>query len=326
MCIALQKDSSIPAYKQIYNQISNLILDGTLSPGEQLPTERELSMALGTTRGTVKSAYSLLKNEGKISVRQGSGSYVAHKNHEGVISSAQQSISQLLDMFPPSIIGANELMAIFQSELKSRYIDQHIVRVAWIDCCIECLRMAEEQISELTNAKCTGIVLSDLMKDPIQLTKNYDLIVTTDSHYETVTRLLPNRWDILEKVTLELSIKSAVAIAQIKSNVRVMELCNDQFFKNIMSEQLKSFNNLKNVVCMTNDDSDDAIKRQLKKSDVLILCKVYADCAKKNIIQAIQRFEASGGQIIYFEYRLDKGSLLHFEECVRQITEEQSGL
>ena len=324
--IVLQQDSTIPTYRQIYNQISDMISTGKLPPGERLPTERELSIDIGTTRGTIKSAYTLLKNEGKITARQGSGSYVAQKNHDGAIHSARQSICQLLDMFPESTIGSNELLALFQEELKRRRFSNRVIRVAWIEGCIECLHMAEEQISNVENAQCTGIILNDLKRNPVQLSKDYDLIVTTDNHYEIVTRLLPHKWDILEKVTLDLGINSAIEIAQIKSGARVMELCNDQFFKNIMREQLQGFDNLRHVVCLTNADSDDAIKRQLKKSDVLIICKVYADYAKKNILQAIKRFEAGGGQIIYFEYKLDKGSLLHFKECVHHIMEEKSGL
>ena len=322
--IALRKGNATPAYKQIYQQFSDHILDGSLAPGERLPTERELSEELGTTRSTVKAAYSLLKNEGKITVRQGSGSYVAYKNHDGALHSARQSIIQLLNLFPESIIDPNELLAVFQSELKQRHSSQRTVHVAWIDCCIECLQVANEQISGIPHLKCTSIILSDLMNDPIQLSKNFDLIVTTENHYEVVTRLLPHKWDILEKVTLDLSINSAIAIAQIPSSAHVIELCNDQFFKHIMQEQLQGFDNLKNVTCLTNDDSDDTIKRQLKKADVLIICKVYADYAKKTILQAIHRFQESGGQIIYFEYKLDKGSLLHFEECVRQLAEEQT--
>lgn len=62
--ITLNTASSEPYYKQIYNRIRNAIANGTLKPGDRIPSERALTKELGLARGTVKSAYSLLAAEG----------------------------------------------------------------------------------------------------------------------------------------------------------------------------------------------------------------------------------------------------------------------
>ena len=53
-----------------------LILDGRVAVESRLPAERTLATALGISRATVTAAYDQLREEGYISSRQGSGSWV----------------------------------------------------------------------------------------------------------------------------------------------------------------------------------------------------------------------------------------------------------
>jgi DNA-binding transcriptional MocR family regulator len=63
-----------PAYRGIADGLRSLISDGRIPPGTRLPSERELTAALGVSRTTVTRAYDLLKERGYVSSRQGSGS------------------------------------------------------------------------------------------------------------------------------------------------------------------------------------------------------------------------------------------------------------
>ena len=63
-----------PAYLGIADGLRLLISDGRIAPGTRLPSERELTGALGVSRTTVTRAYALLKERGYIASRQGSGS------------------------------------------------------------------------------------------------------------------------------------------------------------------------------------------------------------------------------------------------------------
>jgi GntR family transcriptional regulator len=53
-----------PAYVQIVDQLGEGIASGRLSPGEKLPTERELSAELGVSRMTVRQALNVLTARG----------------------------------------------------------------------------------------------------------------------------------------------------------------------------------------------------------------------------------------------------------------------
>jgi GntR family transcriptional regulator/MocR family aminotransferase len=62
--------------RQIYRQIRQAILDGTLARGTRLPATRDLASRLSVSRNTVSVAYEWLTAEALISGRHGAGSFV----------------------------------------------------------------------------------------------------------------------------------------------------------------------------------------------------------------------------------------------------------
>ncbi|MBB6566107.1 PLP-dependent aminotransferase family protein [Kribbella sandramycini] len=66
-----------PLYVLLAARMRQLIDDGELPPGVLLPPDRTLAEALAVGRTTVVAAYDLLRSEGRITRRQGSGTRVA---------------------------------------------------------------------------------------------------------------------------------------------------------------------------------------------------------------------------------------------------------
>ncbi|TCO47567.1 DNA-binding transcriptional MocR family regulator [Kribbella antiqua] len=66
-----------PLYVLLAGRLRRLIDDGELPPGVLLPPDRALAGALAVGRTTVVAAYELLRSEGRITRRQGSGTRVA---------------------------------------------------------------------------------------------------------------------------------------------------------------------------------------------------------------------------------------------------------
>ncbi len=67
---------SPPAYRDLTDQIRLLILDGRITSGVRLPSERELAAATGVSRTTTTRVYSELREAGMLRSRRGSGSVV----------------------------------------------------------------------------------------------------------------------------------------------------------------------------------------------------------------------------------------------------------
>lgn len=65
-----------PLYAQLAERLRAAIAAGDLSPGELLPSVRQLAGKLRLNPGTVVQAYRDLEGAGLVELRQGSGTYV----------------------------------------------------------------------------------------------------------------------------------------------------------------------------------------------------------------------------------------------------------
>ncbi|MBW4036261.1 MAG: FadR family transcriptional regulator [Proteobacteria bacterium] len=81
-------------YRQIADQISDLIAAGTYPPGSYLPAERDLSASLGVSRSSVREALIALEVIGLVDVRVGDGVQVRALPPEPVPSPARASLMQ----------------------------------------------------------------------------------------------------------------------------------------------------------------------------------------------------------------------------------------
>ena len=82
MTVLIDNKSGIPIYDQIYSQIKDQIISGSLSPDEMLPSIRSLAKDLRISFITTKRAYEELEKEGFIYTVPAKGCYVAQKNTE----------------------------------------------------------------------------------------------------------------------------------------------------------------------------------------------------------------------------------------------------
>ena len=76
----LHQDDPAPVYVQIERRIRMGVADGTLQPGDHLPSVRDLARQLGLSPNTVGRAYADLSREGVIMARAGGGSEIAARD------------------------------------------------------------------------------------------------------------------------------------------------------------------------------------------------------------------------------------------------------
>lgn len=75
--VHVERERDERLYRQVYNELMQLIRSGRLRPAARLPSSRMLAQELGVARNTVLVALEHLMSEGYIETRRGHGTYVA---------------------------------------------------------------------------------------------------------------------------------------------------------------------------------------------------------------------------------------------------------
>ena len=70
-------DTGVPIYVQLREQFLRAMGSGTLKPGDQMPTMRQVAVALKVDLNTVRRAYEELERLGAVELVRGRGSFVA---------------------------------------------------------------------------------------------------------------------------------------------------------------------------------------------------------------------------------------------------------
>lgn len=79
--------STIPTYRQVYEDLHPAIKTGAFQRGDRLPSETELGERYNTSRITVAKAVNELQLQGLVSRRAGSGTHVLAPELRAVMSS-----------------------------------------------------------------------------------------------------------------------------------------------------------------------------------------------------------------------------------------------
>jgi GntR family transcriptional repressor for pyruvate dehydrogenase complex len=79
-------------YEQIVQQIEESILKGDLTPGSQLPAERELAEQFGVSRTAVREAIKALQEKGLVDAFPGRGTFVTN----GTSNSMRRSLDRII--------------------------------------------------------------------------------------------------------------------------------------------------------------------------------------------------------------------------------------
>ena len=77
MWLDIDYNSGEPICRQAVAQIKLMVVNGSLKPGDRLPSIRELSRDLRINPTTVSRIYNELCHEGVIALRQGQGAFVS---------------------------------------------------------------------------------------------------------------------------------------------------------------------------------------------------------------------------------------------------------
>jgi len=91
--------SGVPVYRQIIDQILGGIASGSLRPGDQLPTVRQLAVDLAINPNTVVRAYRELEIRRVLDTQQGVGTFITAEPVRADDAERQRQLDQLVGEF-----------------------------------------------------------------------------------------------------------------------------------------------------------------------------------------------------------------------------------
>jgi GntR family transcriptional regulator len=91
----IDRQSSKPAYAQVVDEFSHLILSGSLGADEQIPSVRSLALEVGINPNTIQKAYGILEQAGLTYAVAGVGRFVSPAARELIKQSRHNSLGSL---------------------------------------------------------------------------------------------------------------------------------------------------------------------------------------------------------------------------------------
>jgi GntR family transcriptional regulator len=86
-----------PTYLQLAQQVRRALIQGVLSPGDRLPTAREVVNALTINPNTVLKAYAELERDGLVISRPGLGTFITDAAPAPIAGAVQRRLRPGLD-------------------------------------------------------------------------------------------------------------------------------------------------------------------------------------------------------------------------------------
>ena len=326
LIINVDKNSNKYLYKMIADQIAEAVKNGTLKPGEKLPTERELSETLNIARGTINKAYAELENNHVIDIVQGSGSFVSKDkamNSEDRKKIAVEYIDKILTRLESMNFSQGEIVALFNNVISSKENKLKKINIAAIDCNPESLATFKEQFSSFDNIAVEMFLLDEVIKysNPEKVFEDYDIIVTTVSHYEQVVSRIHSLRDRLFKIVLSPTQETIIKITNASKGYKIGVIARSNNFKRLILNRMESMSIDMTKVGFAFEDDEAKVDKLLLEMDVLIVPH-FLLLNNQKLTKQLHYFRARERTVIDFQYQIERGSLIYIEERIHKLHSE----
>jgi|GEM_PF-326933 len=319
-----EKRHGARAYKQLRDQILEMIRANVLKPGDRLWPERQLAEMTGLARGTVKHAYGALRDEGILEARVGGGHFVVkypddaaeQRRHLGA-----ESVDELFANLGKLDFSAYEIYALVQEKLR-RLINAHVwLNVAVVECSkMGCTQLAED-IADIPSVAVTQIELTDVLARAAEpgFFSSMELIVTTTAHYDELCQLLGPWRDRIVEVFFSLTNESISQFHKIRANSRIGVLTADPRTFAVIRAALESFSIRYASLDALPSKNAEEIRAGAKGKDVLIIVTDSFMLESDSSRAVIADFETEGGEVVMFTRLLERASRRHVENVVAKL-------
>lgn len=315
-----------PIYRQIAAAIEAAIESGRLPAGYKLPTVRELSGEIGVACGTIKHAYEYLEERGFVAMVQGSGSFVLDKS-EDPASRKEQAMAAIDGMFARlQKLGFTPREMEIYLNLKLRGLEEKydVVKVAVVDCNPETLQLIEKQLSQIGYAETASFALSRIGEIAPKLNADYDVILTTSTHFAEVEPYIGNN-KILAMMAMTPAVRTTIRLAKVDDEARAGIFCASDAFSQVVRTgciDMGSWSERLSTQLM----GMPGLEGFLAAQELVIVPEGYDAFISKEEKAQLMAYREAGGQIVAYDYKIDRGSFLYVENQIKKCMNKKRSM
>ena len=236
-------------------------------------------------------------------------------------------IDNMIDQLVKLKFSYQEIRIFFDLRLLGREEALQNLAIATIDCNPEALAIYEKQIFVIPFVNSAKFLLDDLFRDPSAGRRlgEFDLVLTTPTHFHDLLARFPEIQDKTLQVAVSPTRDSIIRLARLTPSQRIGVVCESARFHTIIINHLKGFDILPEHADVLYLSDIGRLDEFIRDKDVLIVPPGYPLLQSREHAASIQAFTEKGGTVIPFDYKIERGSLLHVEERIRTILDAAAG-
>jgi hypothetical protein len=229
------------------------------------------------------------------------------------------AIDNLFQQLEDMGLSMTEIHVFVSLRLRQLAEQEVSVRVAVIECNHENLSYMSEQLRHIPGVDLYSYLLDSVQQYPYKLEEDFDLVVTTASHAEYISSVLPAKTRIA-RVALRPSTMFFHEVIKLKPGKRLGILGYSPRFAGLLHSTCQTYAEdlilAKPMVVTAEAD----LSGYLQDKDVVLVPKGYE---KLLSAEAARTLAAFAGQIVECHYVMDEGSLLYLEAKIKNLLEEK---
>lgn len=318
MEIALDYSAPTPLYRQLAECLRGEIQSGLRPPGSRMPAEDELVRQADVSKGTVKSAYAMLRREGLLTAVRGSGTYVCDSSVSRAVRDPQAQIRQFFAAACGSGESTADAFRLFRRQLDLVYANASAACVALIGCNWEALHPITRQLEEILGLRIVPYLLGDLLEGRQEISSQCQLILTTHQHYLDVVRYAGRLGVDIAELAIKEGDLTVAALSKLPKDRPVCIVYRSESYLNSVRSSLR-FLSFDHPISFVSEERLEALEECAAKQISLILPPDYTEHTVAAALQIIERARKNGCHLISFQYEVEQGSLLHLQNRLESV-------
>lgn len=321
--LRVNRQISVPVHVQLKTQVRHLITTGTLKPGSQLPTVRQLAGFLRINPNTAAKALAELQQDGYLESRPGRGTFVAERppdRQRHMARSLEHLVDETLERARRLGYSAEEFLATVAGRApsagarKSKRTRALLVECNWD----EISRFSEELEAELP-LSVDRMLVEELpertRRDPSFLCK-FGIVITTFYHIHEVKRALATESVSVVALLTATSISTLLRLSELPEGSTVGLVCATAMGSQNLLRSVESAGlaHLKPILAIADDPW--SISRMLEATSVVV-------CSAQ-VAEKLRAVLPPTAEVIVDNRTLDRGGLDLLRDVLARLDEPRA--